>query len=93
MMLPLSLFRASVLSPSVSVSLTLYVAAHSPGFLHVAWAFHSIVVSVWSVFLTLQMVSKTVHSKQEGEKMPVQLQAWARAGTVLFPCILIFEVI
>lgn len=44
-------------------------------------------------WLTQQLASKTVCSKRDGEKMPVQLQSEFRTGTVLLPCIPLFRII
>lgn len=44
-------------------------------------------------WLTQQLASKTVCSKRDGEKIPVQWQSEFRTGTVLLPCIPLFRII
>ena len=44
-------------------------------------------------WLTQQLASKTVCSKRDREKMPVQLQSGFRTDTVLLPCIPLFRII
>lgn len=83
------MFAASVISLPVSLSLTGSSFSRAPPY-GLGFSWHGGLNIV--VFLTWQLTSKTVGSKRQEEKTPVQLQAGSRTGIVLFLCILLFKV-